>query len=116
MDEGQEGRKEGRIELSVNMLGKTNSGDYVDVEFSVCDTGIGISKEKQAKIFQPFFQNELPEGIINQGSGIGLSIIQEFVKLHGGTIKVSSEVNKGSCFTVQIPLAIADHKINVFIM
>ncbi len=106
--------EEGRIELSVNMLGKTNSGDYVDVEFSVCDTGIGISKDKQAKIFQPFFQNELPEGIINQGSGIGLSIIQEFVKLHGGTIKVSSEVNKGSCFTVQIPLAIADHKNQCF--
>jgi signal transduction histidine kinase/ligand-binding sensor domain-containing protein/DNA-binding response OmpR family regulator len=72
----------------------------IDVE----DSGIGIPFEKQDKIFERFFQNELPRNIVNQGSGIGLSITKEFVKAHGGRIEVQSEPEKGSCFTVYIPI------------
>jgi len=70
----------------------------------VNDTGIGIAEDKLDKIFDRFFQNELPKSIVNQGSGIGLSICKEFVKLHGGTIHVESKVGEGSRFTVRLPL------------
>ncbi|MEP6747330.1 MAG: two-component regulator propeller domain-containing protein [Bacteroidota bacterium] len=70
----------------------------------VIDTGIGISKEKQDKIFERFFQSDIPGSLVNQGSGIGLSITKEFVKLHNGTVWVDSEPGKGSCFTVLLPV------------
>ncbi|MDF2189545.1 hybrid sensor histidine kinase/response regulator transcription factor [Paraflavitalea sp. CAU 1676] len=70
----------------------------------VKDTGIGIPKEKQDLIFERFFQHDTPGSIVNQGSGIGLSITREFVKLHQGTISVESEPEQGSCFTVILPL------------
>ena len=70
----------------------------------VIDTGIGISSEKQDKIFERFFQNDIPGSMVNQGSGIGLSITKEFVKLHNGTVWVDSEPGKGSCFTVSLPV------------
>src|SRR5690606_31642255 len=55
-------------------------------------------------IFERFFQSETPGNLVNQGSGIGLSIAREFVRLHGGTISVESEPDKGSCFTVTLPV------------
>ncbi|MBT1706561.1 ATP-binding response regulator, partial [Chryseosolibacter indicus] len=70
----------------------------------VKDTGIGISKDKHEKIFERFFQNELPASLVNQGSGIGLSITKEFVKIHGGSISVESEREQGTCFTVMLPV------------
>lgn len=70
----------------------------------VKDTGIGIPKEKQELIFERFFQHDTPDSIVNQGSGIGLAITREFVKLHGGTITVTSEPERGSCFTVWLPV------------
>ncbi|MEO5685016.1 MAG: two-component regulator propeller domain-containing protein [Chitinophagaceae bacterium] len=70
----------------------------------VIDTGIGIPVEKQGKIFERFFQNDIPGSMVNQGSGIGLSITKEFIKLHGGLIEVDSEPGKGSCFTVLMPV------------
>lgn len=74
------------------------------IRIEVSDTGIGIEKNKQEAIFERFFQNEVPGNIVNQGSGIGLSITKEFVRLHGGTITVESEINKGSCFIVTLPV------------
>ncbi len=70
----------------------------------VKDTGIGIAPDKQERIFERFFQNELPKSMVNQGSGIGLSITKEFVKIHGGSISVESESGKGSRFIVRLPL------------
>lgn len=77
--------------------------DEVILSIAIADTGIGIEPDKQGKIFERFFQNEVPDTILNQGSGIGLSITQEFVRMHGGRLTVESEVNKGSCFTVALP-------------
>ena len=66
----------------------------------VTDNGIGISKEEQKKIFQPFYQ-----AMDNKpGTGIGLSIVQGIVESHNGCIEVESEVNKGSSFTVTLPV------------
>lgn len=79
-----------------------------DVLFSISirDTGIGIPADKLEKIFERFFQHDIPETMINQGSGIGLSITQEFVRMHQGRLQVESEVNRGSCFTVELPFEV----------
>jgi DNA-binding response OmpR family regulator len=77
--------------------------DYLEIK--VQDTGIGIPADKLQKVFERFFQHDTPASIVNQGSGIGLSITQEFVKVHGGIIDVESTVGKGSCFRILLPLA-----------
>jgi signal transduction histidine kinase/ligand-binding sensor domain-containing protein/CheY-like chemotaxis protein/AraC-like DNA-binding protein len=69
----------------------------------VADTGAGMSEEEQHRIFDRFFQGETQAGIMNQGSGIGLSIAKEFVRLHRGTISVESSPGKGSVFIVSLP-------------
>src|SRR5690606_29825823 len=75
-----------------------------NVRIQVLDTGIGIAPADQERIFERFFQSDTPGNLVNQGSGIGLSIAREFVRLHGGTISVQSEPDKGSCFTVTLPV------------
>ncbi|MBS1668666.1 MAG: helix-turn-helix domain-containing protein [Bacteroidetes bacterium] len=84
-------------------LGMDSMNGETMVQIKIKDSGIGIPADKQEKIFERFFQNELPDSMLNLGSGIGLAISKEFVKLHGGSIVVESEVNKGSVFTVQLP-------------
>jgi len=70
----------------------------------VDDTGIGIPHDKHDKIFDRFFQNDHGLSVLNQGSGIGLSIVREFVQLHHGTITVVSQPGAGSTFTVRLPV------------
>ncbi len=77
------------------------------LQIAVRDTGIGIPLEKQEHIFGRFFQHDVPGSVMNQGSGIGLSITKEFVKLHGGSIQVDSAPEMGSCFTVTLPVQTA---------
>ena len=74
------------------------------LKISITDNGIGIPEDKLHQIFERFFQHDLPYQMVNAGSGIGLSITQEFVRLHGGKIEVSSKEGQGSCFTVWLPL------------
>lgn len=93
----------GKIGVSVNVITKFNAPEKW-LEIRVSDTGIGIPAEKHDKIFERFFQHDMPAGLLNQGSGIGLSITKEFVTVHGGTISVESEPEKGSTFIVSIPL------------
>jgi signal transduction histidine kinase/ligand-binding sensor domain-containing protein/DNA-binding response OmpR family regulator len=83
-------------------LGSLEELKYLQV--TVSDTGIGIPEANKEKIFERFFQNPLPGNIINQGSGIGLAIVKEFVRLHSGTIHVESEPDKGSSFIMQFPV------------
>ncbi len=78
------------------------------VQLLVKDNGIGIPLEKQAHIFDRFFQHDVAGAVMNQGSGIGLSITREFVKMHGGSITVDSAPEMGSCFTVTLPVQTAD--------
>lgn len=78
-----------------------NGESWLRLEFR--DTGIGIPEDKKEIIFERFFQNPASGSILNQGTGIGLSITREFVKMQGGSIEVDSEINKGSCFTVRLP-------------
>lgn len=72
------------------------------VKISIEDFGIGIPEEDQKGLFSSFFRAKNVRNI--QGSGLGLSIVKEFVEMHGGSITVRSEMNKGSVFTVVIPI------------
>ncbi|UPK72248.1 two-component regulator propeller domain-containing protein [Chitinophaga filiformis] len=74
------------------------------ITITVTDTGIGMTPDIRERIFTRFFQGDVHPGILNQGSGIGLSIALEFVKMHNGTVNVESIPGKGSAFTVQLPL------------
>ena len=73
------------------------------VSIEVQDSGIGIPADKHKKIFERFFQTDVPQSMVNQGTGIGLAITKEFVKLHNGVITVNSEPDKGTCFKVTLP-------------
>ncbi len=99
----------GKIEVTIGISNHQLAPHHTHLlQIKVKDSGIGIPKEKQEKIFERFFQTEMPGSIVNQGSGIGLSITKEFVKLHNGNIYVESEVNQGSTFVVNIPFALLD--------
>jgi signal transduction histidine kinase len=75
-----------------------NNRDWVVV--SVLDTGIGISQKEQTRIFEPFYTTKGNQG----GTGLGLSVTYGIVTDHGGQIEVESQPEKGSKFTVWLPL------------
>jgi signal transduction histidine kinase/ligand-binding sensor domain-containing protein/DNA-binding response OmpR family regulator len=101
-----------RFEVEKKENDADNSSAWISM--IVRDSGIGIPQDKIDVIFERFFQNTTEATILNQGSGIGLSITKEFVKMHGGTIEVVSEVEKGATFIVQLPFveSIAGKQIN----
>ncbi|WP_051040685.1 sensor histidine kinase [Clostridium celatum] len=70
------------------------------VEITVEDTGIGISKEDQEFIFKRFSQVEGTNATKVSSSGIGLTLVKHIVELHNGYVKLESEINKGSKFTI----------------
>jgi PAS domain S-box-containing protein len=73
------------------------------VELTVADTGIGIAPHELPKVFQRFHRVEGAEGRSHEGSGIGLSLVEALVKLHGGDVSVRSVLGAGSTFTVTLP-------------
>jgi PAS domain S-box-containing protein len=73
------------------------------IAFSIVDTGIGISPENIAKLFQSFVQIDSSLNRQYAGTGLGLALVKRIVELHGGTVSVESTVNRGSCFTVSLP-------------
>lgn len=81
----------GRIVLSAKQTGK-------DISFIVADTGKGISAENIVKLFQPFFTS----GKI-KGTGLGLAVVQDIIKAHGGSIRVRSKLGAYTCFLIRIP-------------
>jgi signal transduction histidine kinase/ligand-binding sensor domain-containing protein/DNA-binding NarL/FixJ family response regulator len=94
----------GKVGVELNIAEEEQ--EHALLEIKIQDTGIGIPAEMRQRIFETFFQSELPENILNQGSGIGLAITREFVEMHEGSIKVESGENQGSCFTVLLPVII----------
>ncbi len=76
------------------------------IEIKIQDNGIGISEDNIKNIFRPYYQIHEKEytSLQKTGSGIGLSFVQELVKAYGGQIKVNSEKNRGTEFTINIPL------------
>jgi signal transduction histidine kinase/HAMP domain-containing protein len=72
------------------------------VVISVKDEGIGIPESDMEHLFKPFFRAS--NALTMVGSGVGLSIVKEFVEIHGGNVKVQSHLREGSVFTVRLPL------------
>lgn len=79
-------------------------GDKIELEFSVKDTGIGISDEAKARIFDAFTQADGSTSRNYGGTGLGLSISKRLVSFMGGSMRLESEVDKGSCFYFWLPL------------
>lgn len=96
------------VHLDLHYTGTPEDNGAASLQISVEDNGIGIPPEKQERIFERFFQHDMPGTVVNPGSGIGLAITREFVRLHHGTVRVDSEPGKGSCFTVLLPVTPVD--------
>ena len=82
----------------------TTQKDDVNAQISIKDNGIGIEKKNQKKIFKKFTQIKDYSIKKESSTGLGLTITNEFVKMHNGKITLESELNKGANFTVKIPL------------
>ncbi|HKE95522.1 MAG TPA: ATP-binding protein [Povalibacter sp.] len=84
------------------------SADGQHARVSVTDTGIGVPADELPRLFDRFHRVEGAQGRSFEGTGIGLALVQELVKLHGGSIDVVSQLGQGTTFTVTIPFG-TDH-------
>jgi len=94
----------GSITIAVKLIEKTEKTAYI--EFSVRDTGIGISGDNLPKLFKSFSQAEKSTSRTHGGTGLGLSISKKLVEMMGGTIKAESTQGEGSCFSFILPLGL----------
>ena len=78
------------------------------VEFSVTDTGVGMTEEQTRKVFEPFTQADVTTTRKYGGTGLGLAIVSRFCDLMGGTVSVESRLGKGSRFSVRLPIEMVD--------
>jgi PAS domain S-box-containing protein len=92
--------KHGFITIKLALASHNKDGNYHELLFSITDTGIGISKEDQKRLFNPFEQ--LGSATKHEGTGLGLSIVHEYVKLLGGQISIESDTGTGSTFKFSI--------------
>ena len=98
--------------LIKNAIKFTDKGDITfgyhqkdgKLEFFVRDTGIGISKDRQEAVFQPFIQADITDREARQGAGLGLAISKAYINMLGGKIWLESNEGKGSCFYFSLPL------------
>jgi signal transduction histidine kinase len=75
-----------------------------DMKISITDSGIGISKENLPRIFDQFYRADGSRSSITGGAGLGLTIVKKLVEAHNGSIDVSSEVGRGTTFTISLPI------------
>ena len=94
--------KEGEVALRVR---KVTDGRE-SVELAVADSGIGMTAEQQAKLFQDFTQADSLTARRYGGTGLGLAITRKLARMMGGDVTVTSEPGKGSIFTVRLPVAL----------
>ncbi|MGZ6253475.1 MAG: ATP-binding protein, partial [Candidatus Binataceae bacterium] len=90
---------EGEVEVSLG-----ESAVPGRIELRVRDTGLGIPERELPRLFERFQRIEGQHGRTHEGTGIGLALVQELARLHGGTVEVTSALGQGSCFTVSIPV------------
>jgi signal transduction histidine kinase len=91
--------KGGEVKLAARKV----SNDSSFVEFAVSDTGIGMTAEQQAKLFEEFRQADASTAQNFGGTGLGLAISRKLARMMGGDVTVASELGKGSVFTVRLP-------------
>ena len=97
-----------RGEIVVSVEARASEPGKVTLAFSVSDTGIGMTQEQLARLFQPFSQADTSTTRKYGGTGLGLSISRQLVELMRGTISAQSTPHQGSCFTFTVPLGEAD--------
>lgn len=95
----------GHITFTVDELTSENAG-VAQIRVATADDGIGMSKEFQKEIFEPFTRADNTNSSELRGTGLGMAITKNLVDLMGGTIEVESELGAGSTFTVVLPLEI----------
>jgi two-component system, NtrC family, sensor kinase len=95
--------KEGEVKLAARKV--SNGSSFV--EFAVSDTGIGMTPEQQAKLFEEFSQADATTAQHFGGTGLGLAITRKLARMMGGDVTVASEPSKGSVFTVRLPAGAA---------
>lgn len=100
--------KEGTISVGIRLVSQEK--DTALIEFSVKDTGVGIPREKQEKVFNRFFKMNATQKDRYVGSGIGLDIVQRYVRLLGGEIILRSQAGEGSSFSFVLPMKV-DHGV-----
>ncbi len=93
---------EGFVQLELKKLNETD--DEIRVQCNIRDTGVGMTQEQARIIFDPFSQADSSTSKKFGGTGLGLAISLRLVEVMNGTINVTSEQGKGSCFTVELPL------------
>jgi signal transduction histidine kinase/CheY-like chemotaxis protein/HAMP domain-containing protein len=91
--------KQGEVKLSVRKVADGHNW----VEFTVADTGIGMTAEQQARLFEEFTQADSSTARRYGGTGLGLAITRKLARMMGGDVTVTSEPGKGSVFTVRLP-------------
>jgi adenylate cyclase len=91
--------KEGEVALRARKV--ADGRDWV--ELALADTGIGLTPEQQAKLFQDFTQADSLTARRYGGTGLGLALSRKLARMMGGDVTVSSELGKGSVFTVRLP-------------
>lgn len=89
---------EGKVEIGIRRVEN-------EIEIYVKDEGVGIKPEDLPKLFKPFQQVQSATKV-KEGTGLGLAITKRLVELHGGEIRVDSELNKGTTFTIRIPMVL----------
>ncbi len=98
----------GSVRFTVKVL--KQSREDAELQFEVCDTGIGISKQNLEKVFDTFTPAATNTSKQYGGTGLGLSISKHLVELMGGHIEVSSQVGKGTCFTFTLTYPVAENQ------
>ena len=93
--------KAGEVKLAARKV--SNGSSFV--EFAVSDTGIGMTAEQQAKLFEEFTQADASTAQKFGGTGLGLALSRKLARMMGGDVTVASEPGKGSVFTVRLPVA-----------
>jgi len=88
----------GRISLKSFRSEKT-------IQFKIADTGIGIPEKDLDKVFSKFFRSKNAVGFQTSGSGLGLYVAKNIVEKHGGTVELESEENRGTTFTITLPIS-----------
>jgi len=93
--------KAGSIEVVLERKESPVAGALAMIEVNLADTGIGIPSDQIAQVFEPFFTTKAA----SKGSGLGLVVCREIVKLHRGEIRVARSSNSGTCFQILLPEA-----------
>jgi len=99
--------------VSVDVRRAANGGGPC-IEFSVTDTGVGMTVEQCRRVFEPFTQADVTTTRKYGGTGLGLAIVSRFCELMGGTIALESRPGEGSRFVVQLPVEMIDTSASVY--